>query len=40
VSLKGYKEHLDHKDAPPPLTMAEEELKFMDETEVCIDAFS
>ncbi|CAK8687007.1 unnamed protein product [Clavelina lepadiformis] len=33
VSYKGYMEHKAHKDAPPPLTNAEEELKFLDETE-------
>ncbi|XP_002131541.2 twinfilin-2-like [Ciona intestinalis] len=33
VSYAGYQEYLTHKHAPPPLTNAEEELKFLDETE-------
>ena len=34
VTYEGYQQYQAHKDAPPPLTNAEEEMKLMDETEV------
>ena len=34
VSLSGYKKHLDHQEAPAPLTNAEEELAYIKQTEV------
>ncbi|ELU12338.1 hypothetical protein CAPTEDRAFT_150315 [Capitella teleta] len=34
VNLDGYRKHLTAKSAPPPLTMAEEELQLINKTEV------
>ena len=34
MSYNGYMEYMLHKNAPPPLTVAEEEIKLLNETEV------
>ena len=36
LSYEGYLEYKAHKEAPPPLTSAEEEIKFLDDNEVNI----